>query len=133
MVNSYIGFIFWDKLPRHTDEENVRKVYAELSKSAEKPFFVGAIVDPDLPELVALVQKKYRLWLAGGVNPDNVKEIINSFTILINQFFTILYIDFCIKAACVICYSSFTQEKLFTNLRISFSLQNCLENVPFLF
>lgn len=157
----FLGFIFWDKSPRHTEESTVRQVYQELSKSAKKPVFVGVIVDPDLPEskvafrlakegildviqlhtmdgarkflsdkenrtiphyaainisseediklldelfdlgeprvlvdaqtpgkiggtgkqispeLVALVQKKYKLWLAGGVNSDNVRDITN--------------------------------------------------------
>lgn len=159
----FMGFIFWDKSPRHTDEKTVREVYSELSKSKEKPVFVGVIVDPDLPEskvafklvkegildviqlhtmngarkflsvkenreiphyaainisseedikllnelfdmgeprvlvdaqtpgkiggtgkqispeLVTLVQKKYKLWIAGGVNAENVKEITDQF------------------------------------------------------
>lgn len=160
----FLGFIFWDKSPRHTDEKTVREVYSELSKIKEKPVFVGVIVDPDLPEskvaiklaregildviqlhtmdgtrkflsvkenreiphyaainisseediklldelfdmgeprvlvdaqtpgkiggtgkqispeLITFVQKKYKLWIAGGVNAENVKEIAKKFT-----------------------------------------------------
>jgi len=31
------------------------------------------------PELIALVQKKYKLWLAGGVTPENVSEVIEKY------------------------------------------------------
>ena len=31
------------------------------------------------PDLVAKVQKKYKLWLAGGVTPENVTEIISTY------------------------------------------------------
>lgn len=159
----FLGFIFWDKSPRHTDEATVRQVYEELSKSAEKPAFVGVIVDPDLPEskaafnlaregildviqlhtidgarkflkvienrelphyaainissendtklldelfdmgeprvlvdaqtpgkiggtgkqisgeLVAMVQKKYKLWLAGGLSPQNAAAVVKDY------------------------------------------------------
>jgi len=32
------------------------------------------------PELVALVQKKYKLWLAGGVTPENVAQVVEEYT-----------------------------------------------------
>jgi len=32
------------------------------------------------PELVALVQKKYKLWLAGGVTPENISQVIKDYT-----------------------------------------------------
>lgn len=154
----FLGFIFWNKSPRHTDENSVREIYKAL-QNKEKPVFVGVIVDPELPEskiaiqlvkeglldvlqlhtidgtrkfladaenrklphyaaininseediklldelfelgeprvlvdaqtqgkiggtgkqispeLVALVQKKYKLWIAGGVSPENVKKV----------------------------------------------------------
>lgn len=157
----YLGFIFWDKSPRHTNANKARQIHSQLIKTNNPPTLVGVIVDPDLPEsqdaiqllkegiidviqlhtidcarkflakteyrelphyaainitseddikllddlfdmgeprvlvdaqtpgkiggtgkqispeLVALVQKKYKLWLAGGVNADNVKDIKN--------------------------------------------------------
>lgn len=152
----FLGFIFWNKSPRHADEAVVREVRSALKTPCK---MVGVIVDPDdeeakvaielvkeglldvlqlhtmncarkflakeeyrkLPhyaainiscaedvklldelfdmgeprvlidaqtagkiggtgrqidsELVALCQKKYKLWLAGGVTPDNIKKI----------------------------------------------------------
>lgn len=32
------------------------------------------------PELIALVQKKYKLWLAGGLSPLNVTQVITDYT-----------------------------------------------------
>lgn len=157
----FLGFIFWNKSPRHADEKAVKETYEALKN--KKPVMVGVIVDPELPEakaavqlvkdgildvlqlhtmdgarkflskaenrvlphyaainiskeedvklldelfelgeprvlvdaqcegkiggtgkqispeLVALVQKKYKLWIAGGVSPENIKKINTEF------------------------------------------------------
>ncbi|MCQ2249156.1 MAG: bifunctional indole-3-glycerol phosphate synthase/phosphoribosylanthranilate isomerase [Treponema sp.] len=157
----FLGFIFWNKSPRHADETAVRDFCK--SKAAEGKKLVGVIVDPDDPEaqtaislaregviqvlqlhtmacarkflaneecrklphyaainiscdqdlalldelfdmgeprvlvdaqsgdkiggtgkqisssLVQKVQKKYRLWLAGGITPDNAGKIREEF------------------------------------------------------
>lgn len=158
----FLGFIFWNKSPRHATEEVVVQVQSLRQKNPELTL-VGVIVDPDdeeaqtairlvkegkldviqlhtigcarkflanpeyraiphyaaininceedvklldelfdmgeprvlvdaqtenkiggtgkqiSPELVKLVQKKYKLWLAGGVTPENVKEVVNTY------------------------------------------------------
>lgn len=157
---NYLGFIFWNKSPRHATEEVVLQAQAlRHGQKGQGQMFVGVIVDPEdaeartairlvkegkldviqlhtiacarkflanpeyralphyaainisfeediklldelfdmgeprvlvdaqtpgkiggtgkqiSPELVAKVQKKYKLWLAGGVTPENVAEI----------------------------------------------------------
>ena len=161
---NYLGFIFWNKSPRHATEEVVLQAQAlRHGQKGQGQIFVGVIVDPDdaeaqtairlvkegkldviqlhtiacarkflanpeyralphyaainisceediklldelfdmgeprvlvdaqtpgkiggtgkqiSPELVKLVQKKYKLWLAGGVTPENVVEIISTY------------------------------------------------------
>lgn len=159
----FLGFIFWNKSPRHADEQTVWEVRSLSSVKGKK--MVGVIVDPEdeeaqtairllkegfldviqlhtiscarkflsdpeyrklphyaainissdedvklldelfdmgeprvlvdaqtegkiggtgkqiSPELVAKVQKKYKLWLAGGVNPENCKDIVSTFNL----------------------------------------------------
>lgn len=157
----FLGFIFWNKSPRHANEQVVREV--RKSAACKNKTLVGVIVDSDdeeaqiainlakegildviqlhtigcarkflakdeyrqlphyaainitegtdpllldelfdmgeprvlvdaqtgdkiggtgkqiSPELVQKVQKKYKLWLAGGLSPLNVKNVISSF------------------------------------------------------
>lgn len=157
----FLGFIFWNKSPRHADPLSVQKICESLNNSSK--IKVGVIVDPDdeeaqvaiqlvqkgvldviqlhtincarkflanpeyrklphyaainitteddvklldelfdmgeprvlvdaqtagkiggtgkqiSPELVALVQKKYKLWLAGGVTPENVSQVTQTY------------------------------------------------------
>lgn len=51
----FLGFIFWEKSPRHTDEQTVRFISAEIRKQADArgtkaPKLVGVIVDADSAE-----------------------------------------------------------------------------------
>ncbi|MCQ2590572.1 MAG: bifunctional indole-3-glycerol phosphate synthase/phosphoribosylanthranilate isomerase, partial [Treponema sp.] len=47
---------------------------------AQTPGKIGGTGKQISPELITFVQKKYKLWIAGGVNAENVKEITNKFT-----------------------------------------------------
>lgn len=80
------------KLPHYVainiSKEDDVKLLDELFDMGEPRVLVDAQAEGKIggtgkqisPELVALVQKKYKLWLAGGLSPLNAKEVISNYT-----------------------------------------------------
>lgn len=79
------------KLPHYaavniSSEEDV-KILDELFDSGEPRVLVDAQTSTQIggtgkqisEELVKLVQKKYKLWIAGGINPENASEVVKKY------------------------------------------------------